>query len=196
MMDKNQAMVGMGVFMRPGGAHRPPTLEVSTMQYATIIARNYRAHAEVLARSLVAHHCGAQLVVLIIDGTESDRDMFVELGLEVALLDDLPIERCELHRMLLFYDVMEMATAVKPMLLHWLLDRGSTTVCYLDPDIVVYSRFDEIVSSAERDAIVLVPHALTPFPRDGLLPTEHSIMRGGVFNVNIHVPGSWVNCLG
>jgi hypothetical protein len=84
---------------------------------------------------------------------------------------------------------MEMATAVKPMLLHWLLGRGEVTVCYLDPDIMVFDAFDEIVSTAEREAIVLVPHALQPFPREGLLPTEYSIMRGGVFNLGFIAVG-------
>jgi hypothetical protein len=173
----------------PREAHEPASVEVLRMQFATIIARNYRAYAEVLGSSLLAHHSGARLVVLVIDGNESDRDMFAHLGLEVALLDDLMIECSELHRMLLFYDVMEMATAVKPKLLHWLLDRGNTIVCYLDPDIVVYDTLDDIVSTAESDAIVLVPHALKPFPRDGLLPTEYSIMRGGVFNLGFIAVG-------
>lgn len=159
------------------------------MQYATIIARNYHAHAEVMARSLLAHHRSARLMVLIIDGVESDRDTFASLGLEVALLDDLPIERGQLHRMLLYYNVMEMVTAVKPRLLRWLLDRGNTTVCYLDADVVVYCVFDDIISTAEQDAIVLTPHALTPFPRDGLLPTELTILRGGMFNLGFIAVG-------
>jgi hypothetical protein len=160
-----------------------------TMQFATIIARNYHAHAEVMAASLLTHHHHARLVVLIIDGTESDRETFASFGLEVALLDDLPMERDELHRMLVIYNRLEMVTAVKPRLLSWLLDRGNTTVCYLDADAVVYSHFGDIVLAAERDEIILTPHVLTPFPRDGLLPAEYTILRGGMFNLGFIAVG-------
>lgn len=127
--------------------------------------------------------------MLVLDGSESDRHMFTHPRAAAILLNDLEIERQELHQMLLFYDVTEMATAVKPSLLKLLLDRGEEAVCYLDPAILVYNPFDELVARAEQDGIVLVPHALTPFPRDGLLPAEQSILRSGVFNLGFVAVG-------
>lgn len=158
------------------------------MQYASVIARNYRAQAEVLATSLLSHEDDANLVVLVIDGDEADRTMFSDPRVETALLTDLSIDPRELNRMLVFYNLMEMATAVKPKFLSWLLDRGQA-VCFIDPDTVVYQSFAEIALAAETQSIVLTPHALKPFPRDGLLPTEHSIMRAGVFNAGFIAVG-------
>lgn len=155
---------------------------MTAVLFASIIARNYHAQAEVLARSLLQHHRDARFVVLITDGDESDRAAFTLPGVEVALLRDLPMDQSELHRMLICYNRYEMATAIKPQLLRWLLDR-SDVVCFLDPDIVVYSPFDDIAASARTESIVLTPHVLTPFPRDGMFPEELTILRGGMFNL-------------
>lgn len=162
---------------------------MGALLFATIIARNYHAQAEVLARSLLRHHSGATLAVLIIDGDEPDRETFAHPSVEVALLGDLPMEPSELHRMLICYNRMEMATAIKPWFLRLLLDRGGDIVCFLDPDIVVYSPFDDILRTAESAEIILTPHALTPFPRDGLFPEELTILRGGVFNLGFIAVG-------
>ena len=59
------------------------------------------------------------------------------------------------------YNVMELATALKPFLLRHLARRaGAASATYLDPDIEVFAPLDDIAAAAERDGIVLTPHRL------------------------------------
>ena len=80
------------------------------------------------------------------------------------------------------YDVLELATAVKPWLLQHLLETDDVA-CYLDPDIEVFGSLDELERLAARALIVLTPHTTTPMPRDGLIPSELTIRQAGVFNL-------------
>ena len=84
--------------------------------------------------------------------------------------------------MAMIYDMLELATAVKPWLLQHLLETDDV-VCYLDPDIEVFASLDEIERLALRHSIVLTPHTTTPMPRDGLIPSEQTIRLAGVFNL-------------
>ena len=106
------------------------------MLITTIIARNYLAHARVLARSFLAHHPDGRVVVLLIDPLGAANRTAEPF--EVVTPTDLAIEPAEFRRMATMYDATELATAVKPWLLRHLLDvRGEEAVTYLDPDIVV-----------------------------------------------------------
>src|ERR1044072_236183 len=82
------------------------------------------------------------------------------------------------------YDVMELSTAVKPWLMRPLLDRpGVDSVAYLDPDIQVFARLDEIFERAREQGVVLPPHFTSPLPRDGLKPGEEDILIAGSYNL-------------
>ena len=65
------------------------------------------------------------------------------------------------------YDVMELATAVKPTLVRHLLVEGGEPVAYLDPDILVFLPLDGIERLAREHDIVLTPHTSVPLPDDG-----------------------------
>src|ERR687890_17674 len=82
------------------------------------------------------------------------------------------------------YDVLELSTAVKPWLLRHLLDgRGLERVAYLDPDIRVYDRLDEIERLTGEHGLVLIPHITSPLPRDGKRPSEADILISGTYNL-------------
>ena len=159
------------------------------MQACTIIARNYLPFARVLAESYCEHHPGSRLTALVID----DRDRVVDASSEpfdVLHLDAIAPDRRELHRQALIYDVTELATAVKPLLLRHLLAQGHEAVVYLDPDICVYSPFDGVEALAVEHDIVLTPHTTEPMERDGRKPSEADILASGVFNLGFLVLGA------
>jgi glycosyltransferase involved in cell wall biosynthesis len=81
------------------------------------------------------------------------------------------------------YDVTEFATSVKPWLLQLLLSRGLPSVLYLDPDIVVYDRLDELFRHSISHGITVTPHALAPYPDDGKMTDERSILAAGIYNL-------------
>lgn len=167
-----------------------PPRRASTLQGCTIIARNYLAHARVLARSFLDYHPGATFSVLVVDdplgrGSGADAEPFDAEPFEVIGHDLLALDRTILRTMTLIYDVMELSTAVKPWLLSLLLDRGRGPVVFLDPDVCVYRPVDHLGAAAERSGIALVPHVLRPLPQDGCYPTEQDLLIAGIFNLGV-----------
>ena len=152
------------------------------MNACTIVSRNYLAYARVLATSYSRQHPGERLSVLVIDGDVTRFDGGPE-PFETIVPSQLPLPADELRTMAGIYDVMELATAVKPFFLRFLLDRGADTVMYLDPDIEVLAPLDELCPLAQAHAIVLIPHMLRPIPGDGRKPTQADLAASGVFNL-------------
>jgi glycosyltransferase involved in cell wall biosynthesis len=156
----------------------------------TIVARNYLAHARVLAESFKRHHPDGRFTTLVLDARREE----LATGAEpFRVLDpyEIGIERTEFHRMAMIYDVMELATAVKPWLLRTLLDEGASDVSYFDPDIEIHASLDDVSELARRHSIVLIPHVTTPMARDEQLPNEDTILESGIYNLGfIAVGGS------
>jgi glycosyltransferase involved in cell wall biosynthesis len=147
----------------------------------TIIARNYAAHARVLAESHRAAHPDGSCTVLVIDDPGGYLDPGAE-PFEILTIDDIGLPEPE--RMAAAYDVMELSTAVKPWLLRTLLQRdGVDAVAYLDPDIEVFAPLDEVARRAREHQVVLTPHFTQPLPRDGLKPGEEDILIAGSYNL-------------
>ena len=149
------------------------------MNVCTIVAKNYLAHARVLARSLSAQHPDSQLTVLVLDDLEGYADPAQE---PYRLWGPADIDCEPFDRMVSAYSVIELSTAVKPWLLRKLLTEQDHAV-YLDPDIRVMAPLDEIRALAVEHGIVLTPHNLTPIPRDGRYPSEESILIAGAYNL-------------
>jgi hypothetical protein len=145
----------------------------------TIVAKNYLAHARVLALSLREQHPDSELTVLVLDGVDGYADPAQE---PYRLLGPQDIDCEPFEQMVAAYSVIELSTAVKPWLLRKLLTEQDHAV-YLDPDIRVVSPLDEIRALAVQHGIVLTPHNLTPIPRDGRYPSEESILIAGAYNL-------------
>lgn len=152
------------------------------MNICTIIAKNYLAHARVLARSFREHHPDGECFVLVIDET----DGYIEPGREpftLVQMSEIGLE--DYDEMRGAYDVLEFSTAVKPWLLRHMLEShdDGTGVAYFDPDIRVMSRMVELERELLEHAVVLTPHVTTGMPRDGLKPAETDILVAGVYNL-------------
>jgi glycosyltransferase involved in cell wall biosynthesis/SAM-dependent methyltransferase len=69
-------------------------------------------------------------------------------------------------------------------LLRYLFEEHSLErVAYLDPDIRVYDRLDEIDELTREHGLVLIPHITTALPRDGKRPSEADILISGTYNL-------------
>jgi glycosyltransferase involved in cell wall biosynthesis len=148
----------------------------------TIIAKNYLAHARVLAESFQRHHPDGRCHVLVIDETDGYIDA-AEESFVLVRPDEIGLDSFEEMRGA--YGVMELSTAVKPWLLRHMLrthDDG-TGIAYMDPDIQVVSRMTELEAELADHAIVLTPHVLHGMPRDGKKPSETDILMAGVYNL-------------
>lgn len=153
----------------------------------TIVARNYLAQAQVFTTSFIRHNPGVRVLTLVIDGDAEDR-LRTNVG-EVVLPEDLGLPERLLHDMFVMYDVMELATALKPAMLMHALRSGASSAAYFDPDIKVYAPLDDVLETAHREDILLTPHALQPMPRDGRMLTEQNIMLSGIYNLGFIAVG-------
>lgn len=155
----------------------------------TIVARNYLPHARVLAASFRQHHPEGEFSVLIIDDEQRELDASGEPFTSLRLAD-IGLSIDEIGRLAGIYDVTELATAVKPRLLAWLLASGRDHIIYLDPDIKIYDTLDGIARLAAEHDIVLTPHTMVPVPRDGRRIDGLHILGAGVYNLGFVAVGA------
>jgi glycosyltransferase involved in cell wall biosynthesis/SAM-dependent methyltransferase len=155
----------------------------------TIIASNYLAFARVLADSFFAHHAGASFTVLLVDDEQRELEV-ADPCIDWRRLRDIGLDRREIHRLAGIYDVTELSTAVKPLLLRQLLEEGRSEVIYLDPDIRVYDSLADVTSLARQFGIVLTPHTMDPLPKDGRQVDDLFILAAGVYNLGFIAVGA------
>ncbi len=148
----------------------------------TITSLAYVPYARVLARTYAEHHGGNKLWVLLIDdvdGSVIDGDE----PFHVLRLDDLNVDVAEIHRMaMLFGD--KLIAVIKPWAFRHFLARGAEAVLYLDSDIMVFDTLVDLFSDP-TEGVVLIPHVLSPVPRDGLDPDETTLLGAGMFNAGM-----------
>jgi len=149
--------------------------------FCTIVAVNYIAHARSLCESLRQLHPGVARYVLFIDGFRDvlnpGGEPFEAIALEQIGLPD-PARLC------FKYDVVELATAVKPQLLRFLFETHHfSKIVYLDPDILVLSALQGIFDSLDAYNLILTPHIDTEFPDDGHRPDTAIPLTYGLFNL-------------
>jgi glycosyltransferase involved in cell wall biosynthesis len=147
----------------------------------TIVAHNYLPLARIVARSFLAHHPESSFYIVIVDRPIEARQI-VEDGITIIPVTDIDFGADGFLNMATIYDVTEFATSVKPFALKHLLQQHEC-VLYLDPDIKVYSRLDDLVAKTIEIGWSLTPHCLQPIPRTGAGPTEREIMAAGVYNL-------------
>jgi hypothetical protein len=151
--------------------------------YCTIIARNYLPKALALAESLTRHMPGAVLHILVIDADDNTPLPAVD-GVTYVTTSALDLPRRSVLELAMMYDVVEFATAVKPLLLTNLLDRYEQ-VSYLDPDTYVVSPMDELspAIAASANGLLLTPHFLQPSPTGQDHFSESHLLYVGVYNL-------------
>ncbi|HEX7150524.1 MAG TPA: glycosyltransferase [Thermoanaerobaculia bacterium] len=148
----------------------------------TVVARNYLAHARVLAASLARHNPGARLSVVVLDDPE--RSTPAEPSFDIIHAGELPFDPpSDLYTMAATYDVTELATALKPWAFAHFFARGASVVIYLDPDIEIFDALGPLEPLTRAHGIVITPHITEPLPQDGKHPDERDLLISGVYNL-------------
>ncbi len=150
--------------------------------YCTILSTNYLPRALALADSLRRHEDGATLKILFID-VASDEGLPQLTGVECLSTASLGLPRRTLLDLAMVYNLVELATAVKPLLLKALLQENEQVV-YLDPDTYLTSPMVELWPALQATAggILLTPHFLRPTPPDADIGEGHMLLVG-VYNL-------------
>src|SRR5689334_10251779 len=83
------------------------------------------------------------------------------------------------------HDVVELSTAIKPFALAKLLDEpGCEKVLYFDPDMVLFSRVDDLIEGLSTSNVAITPHQNKPETTlDAVMDNEVTSLRMGVFNL-------------
>jgi hypothetical protein len=154
---------------------------VAQPAYFTILARNYLPAALALSESLRTHGDGTPLAILLIDATE-DTDLPETPGVRWMHPGMLDLDERAMLELAMSYDLVEFATAIKPLVFRALL-REHEQVAYLDPDTYVVSPMEELSPALNEGAgIVLTPHYLKPVPADSQFSDGH-LLHVGVYNL-------------
>jgi hypothetical protein len=149
--------------------------------YCTILARNYLPAALTLSESLRRHGDGTPLTIFLIDATE-DTELPEVPGVRWMHPEMLDLPERAVLELAMSYDLVEFATAVKPLVLGALLREHEQAV-YLDPDTYVVSPMEELGPSLEASAgILLTPHYLEP-PPSGSQFSEGHLLYVGFYNL-------------
>lgn len=146
----------------------------------TICANNYLAHAQTLATSFKKHHPEISFYIAILDephdsiaydGLAADQIVWVA-ELFPELIEELKDT----------YNIAELCTVVKPKLFAHFFTKDYDTILYIDPDIKVFSCFDEVFSALQANQVVLTPHICSPTGEAGH-PQDKDLMRTGIYNL-------------
>ncbi|BBH17128.1 hypothetical protein Back2_14150 [Nocardioides baekrokdamisoli] len=160
----------------------PTTVETVPTAYFTILSSNYMPKAMSLAESLAAHHPGARLKVVLIDAL-SDDELPTIPSVDLLSTAFLGLGEAEVLRLTMIYELIEFATAIKPMVFRRLLEEAENAV-YLDPDTFLTAPMLELGPdlAATAGGILLTPHFLEPVPADSGLSEGH-LLHVGVYNL-------------
>src|SRR6185503_1436005 len=159
---------------------RPVPAEPIGMAACTIISKNYIAFARTLAESFHRFHPDAPFFVLLVDRVDGYFDAGAEQFILVAVEElDIP----DIDTFQFKYNILELNTAVKPYFLSYLFEKYQVTkVLYLDPDILVTEKLDNLYGLLNDHRIALAPH-LTAALDDDYRPAELDILQAGTFNL-------------
>src|SRR5258706_924338 len=151
---------------------------MATHVYTSIIA-NYIPKARVLAHSVKKFHPEFTFHLVLSDTVPAWLKLADEPFDSVITLQDLNIPNRE--QWTFKHTLVELSTAVKGFTLQKLLAvPGCTEAFYFDPDIVILSRLDKLLSEFDSNSILLTPH-LTEVETsvEAMLDNEFSVLRHG-----------------
>ena len=154
-----------------------------TLHIFTSAAVNYLPKVRILCRSVKRHHPEAVVHLVLADlrpGWLSARDEPFDHILDIGELQ-IPNWRAWSFT----HNIVELSTAIKPFALrHLLRQPGTGTVLYFDPDIVLFSRVDDILATLQGANVALTPHQVAPERTlDAILDNEVASLKHGIFNL-------------
>ncbi len=149
----------------------------------TSAACNYIPKVRVLIESIKKWHPEWVIHLALSDKVPHGLDLSHEPFDEVHPAETLDIP--DFDGWAFCHTIVELSTAIKPFMLKKLLDRDDCAgVIYLDPDTVLFSRLEEVLSALEESNIALTPHQITPeLGVAAVMDNEICSLKHGVYNL-------------
>jgi hypothetical protein len=154
--------------------------------FCTVSSKARLAHVNVLAESLSTHHPGAQLFCFLVDSIENFLDQ-LSLKENIELIKPPKLKNVPNFTEFFFkYNAFEATTALKPFFCeHLFKTYNMKKLIYLDSDIYLTTKMDELDNLLETYSIILTPHITKQLPLDGFQPDEIAFLKAGVFNTGL-----------
>jgi len=145
----------------------------------TSICANYLPKAMALAESVKRHIPDALFVLCLVEREVPEEASLFPHFDRVILAKDAGWQ--DFDAFMFRHTIVEASTAVKPRFMIHLTETypGQDKFVYLDPDVLVYSDFEELRHLLDTHSIVLAPHLLRP----GNVDMEISSLAHGTFNL-------------
>ena len=149
----------------------------------TSAAVNYLPKVRMLCRSIRRHHPEAMIHLALADERPDWLSAENEPFDSILELSQLAIPHWRSWTFM--HSIVELSTAIKPFALKRLLERDDCeAVLYFDPDMVLFSRVDDILATLEASNLALTPHQNKPEKTlEAVLDNEVTSLRMGVFNL-------------
>lgn len=154
-----------------------------TLHIFTCSAVNYLLKVRVLCASIRKFHPEAKIHWVLADMLPDWLDLANEPFDSVLPIDQLDIPNW--RGWSFSHDIVELSTAIKPFALRHLLDQpGCGKVLYFDPDMVLFSRVDDILDMLSSANVALTPHQTKPEQTlEAIRDNEMASMKHGIFNL-------------
>lgn len=147
----------------------------------TLCSNNYLAQAKTLGDSFIKYHPEVQFVIGLVDSLHEQVDYKKFDNFTIITVDSLQIP--DFQSLTDKFNIVELNTAVKPFYFSYFFEiAGAEKIIYLDPDILVFSPFTEVLGLLSKHNIILTPQLCEPID-DGHSPTDQTLLITGTFNL-------------
>ena len=154
-----------------------------TLHIFTCAAVNYLPKVRILCHSLRKYHPEAVIHLALAD----ERPDWLQAEGEPfdSILDIAGLGIPDWRPWSFTHSIVELSTAIKPFALKRLLALPDcATVLYFDPDMVLFSRVDDILASLATSNLALTPHQTKPEESlEAILDNEVASLKHGIFNL-------------
>ena len=146
----------------------------------TIIDSGYLIQSLVLAESFLKYHPDSLFYIFTIEFFPESLNVDDRIVFQRADSTGIPIPVW--REMKKYYDIVELATSLKPWVLLKLLEIGHEIVSYVDPDMLCISSFDVAYEFALNNSVVITPHRINVESNHFPDEEELSLLQYGIFN--------------
>jgi glycosyltransferase involved in cell wall biosynthesis len=153
----------------------------------SVCTLNYLHFARTLIASVREHHSPDEVAIylLVVDWDERE-PLHIP---DTTLLSGASIGIDLFDYMALKYTAVEMCCACKPYLIRYVMaTTGYHKILYLDSDIYVFARLDNLLESLDENRLVVSPHTIAPTPnRDRFYerPSLGDLIAAGTYNAGM-----------
>lgn len=166
----------------------------------TICSNNYLAQAKTLGDSIMAHNPDYIFIIGLVDEIDNRIDYhFFDPHLVIPVSE---IGIPDFDSLWKKYSIVEFSTSVKASYFKHIFNiyPEADTLCFLDPDIMVYDSLKVLEEAFVNNDVLLTPHILTPIDLDDKQPNENTFLNFGLYNLgflgvhrNCMAPGGFLD---